>query len=61
MLIPLNSDEKHGFFRSVAAKKADIRLQEIPAIPSLKLRGEEYPLLTIPERILWIDPMTVTG
>ncbi len=61
VVVLLNSDEKHRFLRSVVARKAAVRIREIPAKMILVLRAGKSPLLTIPERILWIDPMTVTG
>jgi len=40
MWIPLDSDEKHGFFKSVVARKAAVNNREIPAIMILVLKAD---------------------
>ena len=45
MVLP-NSDEKHGFFKSVVARKAAIRFREIPANKMLVLMAGSSPMGT---------------
>jgi len=45
MRVPLGSDENHGFFRSVVATKADVKLCEIPVNLTTQIKAGQSPLL----------------